>query len=161
MGFRLRKRIKIAPGLHINLSKSGVSTSIGKPGATVNIGKKGVKATIGIPGSGLSYSQNLTNGVTTEQSSKKSSLLSKLILGLFLLFVISAFLDKSPLESASYKTVEAKSLRVRTEPSTDSDVINQLKFGDRVQVKQTQNGWSLVESKQIKGWVASKYLADQ
>ena len=59
MGFKFRKRIKIAPGVNINLSKSGVSTSIGKPGATVNVGKNGVKATVGIPGTGVSYSQQL------------------------------------------------------------------------------------------------------
>ncbi|ELL0157605.1 DUF4236 domain-containing protein, partial [Escherichia coli] len=37
MGFRFRKRIRIAPGLAINISKSGVSTSIGPKGATTNI----------------------------------------------------------------------------------------------------------------------------
>ena len=41
MGFRFRKRIRIAPGLAINISKSGVSTSIGGKGSTINIGKKG------------------------------------------------------------------------------------------------------------------------
>lgn len=40
MGFRFRKRIRIAPGLAINISKSGVSTSIGGKGSTINIGKK-------------------------------------------------------------------------------------------------------------------------
>jgi len=37
MGFRYRKSIKIIPGVRVNLSKSGVSTSIGRPGATVNV----------------------------------------------------------------------------------------------------------------------------
>lgn len=58
MGFRIRKSIKIAPGLRINLSKSGVSASVGKRGATVNIGKNGVKSTIGIPGTGISHTVN-------------------------------------------------------------------------------------------------------
>ncbi len=56
MGFRLRKAIKILPGLKLNLTKNGISsTSIGKKGATVNLGKNGVSQTIGIPGTGLSY----------------------------------------------------------------------------------------------------------
>lgn len=55
MGFRFRKRIRIAPGLAINISKSGVSTSIGPKGATTNISGRGIKTTVGIPGSGLSY----------------------------------------------------------------------------------------------------------
>jgi hypothetical protein len=59
VGFKLRKTFKIAPGVKLNLSKSGLSTSIGGRGHTVNVGKKGVKATVGIPGSGLSYSKSI------------------------------------------------------------------------------------------------------
>ena len=56
MGFRFRKSLKILPGIRLNISKSGLSTSLGGPGATVNISRKGTRRTIGIPGSGLSYS---------------------------------------------------------------------------------------------------------
>ncbi|EDV3123758.1 DUF4236 domain-containing protein [Salmonella enterica subsp. enterica] len=67
MGFRFRKRIKIVPGIHINIGKTGItSASIGKAGATLNVGKKGVKTTVGIPGTGLSYtSDNLISGKKT------------------------------------------------------------------------------------------------
>lgn len=57
MPFRFRKIFKIAPGVKINLSKSGLSTSLGKAGASLNIGKKGVRTTLGIPGTGLSVSK--------------------------------------------------------------------------------------------------------
>jgi tetratricopeptide (TPR) repeat protein len=57
MGFRFYKSIKIAPGLRINLSKSGPSLSVGKPGATVNIGRRGTRTTVGAPGTGMSYSE--------------------------------------------------------------------------------------------------------
>jgi uncharacterized protein DUF4236 len=60
MGFRFRKSFKIAPGVRINLSKSGVSTSVGRRGATLNFSSKGTRATVGIPGSGLSASEMLT-----------------------------------------------------------------------------------------------------
>lgn len=60
MGFRFRKSIRILPGVRLNLSKSGVSTSIGGRGATINVGKKGVRGTVGLPGTGLSYSEMLT-----------------------------------------------------------------------------------------------------
>lgn len=53
MGFRFRRRIKIAPG--INLSRSGISTSLGVRGASMTVGKRGTTANVGIPGSGLSY----------------------------------------------------------------------------------------------------------
>jgi len=50
---RYRNRIKLAPGLNINLSKSGISTTIGPRGANVNIGKTGAYLNTGIPGTGL------------------------------------------------------------------------------------------------------------
>lgn len=56
MGFRFRKSVKIIPGVRLNFSKSGISTSIGGPGATVNLSNRGTRHTLGIPGSGLSYS---------------------------------------------------------------------------------------------------------
>lgn len=64
MGFKFRQRIKIAPGIHINIGKTGItSASIGKAGATLNVGKKGVKATAGIPGTGLSYTSGTCSRV--------------------------------------------------------------------------------------------------
>ena len=57
MGFRFRKSIKLFPGVRVNLSKSGVSASVGVKGATVNISDKGTRATVNIPGTGISYSE--------------------------------------------------------------------------------------------------------
>ena len=53
--FRFRKTFSILPGVRVNLSKTGVSSSIGGHGATVNVGKNGPMVTLGIPGTGLSY----------------------------------------------------------------------------------------------------------
>ena len=55
MGFRFQRRIKILPGVHLNFSKSGVSTSIGVRGAQMTFGKRGTRTTVGVPGTGLSY----------------------------------------------------------------------------------------------------------
>jgi len=57
MGLRYRKRVKVAPGVHLNISKSGISTSVGKRGSTVNFSSKGTRVTTGIPGTGISHSQ--------------------------------------------------------------------------------------------------------
>lgn len=57
MGFRFQKRIKILPGVTVNLGKRGISTSFGVRGARVNIGRKGVRSTLGIPGTGISYTK--------------------------------------------------------------------------------------------------------
>ncbi|MFU6937403.1 DUF4236 domain-containing protein [Pseudomonas aeruginosa] len=56
MAIRFRKSIKVAPGLRLNISKSGVSTSVGGKGLTANVSKRGVKTTASIPGTGLSAS---------------------------------------------------------------------------------------------------------
>ncbi len=64
MALRFQKRIKIFPGVYINLSKSGVSASLGGHGATVNVGHTGKRFfTLGIPGTGLSYRVPLTGAI--------------------------------------------------------------------------------------------------
>ncbi|MGI6792312.1 DUF4236 domain-containing protein [Aminivibrio sp.] len=59
MGIRFRKSITIAPGVRINLSKSGVSATLGVKGASLGIGKGGVHANVGLPGSGIFYRKKL------------------------------------------------------------------------------------------------------
>lgn len=59
MSFRFRRTIRIFPGIRVNLSKSGVSLSIGIPGCTFNISRHGIKRTFGIPGTGFSWSKKL------------------------------------------------------------------------------------------------------
>ena len=58
-GLRFQKRLKLLPGLNINLSKSGASATVGTKGAGVNIGPGGITTNAGIPGTGLSYRQKL------------------------------------------------------------------------------------------------------
>ena len=58
MGFRLSRHFKIAPGVRLNLSKSGASTSVGRRGAWITIGPKGTRSTVGLPGSGFSCTAN-------------------------------------------------------------------------------------------------------
>ena len=60
MGLRFRKIFSVIPGVRLNVSKSGVSTSLGGHGATVNVGTNGKRTvTVGIPGTGLSYNAPL------------------------------------------------------------------------------------------------------
>ncbi len=55
MGLRLWRRIKIAPGVTINVSKRGLSTSFGPRGAKITLGRGRVRKTVGLPGTGLFY----------------------------------------------------------------------------------------------------------
>lgn len=55
-GVRFQKRISVLPGVKINLSKTGVSSTVGGRGASVNVGMTGRRTiNLGIPGTGLSY----------------------------------------------------------------------------------------------------------
>jgi hypothetical protein len=59
MGFRFQRVLRIFPWLRLNVSKSGVSGSVGPRGADVNFGRHGVTTNAGIPGTGLSYRSKL------------------------------------------------------------------------------------------------------
>ena len=45
-------------GHHLNLSKGGVSTSLGVRGAHMTFGRRGRRETVGLPGSGLYATRN-------------------------------------------------------------------------------------------------------
>ena len=53
MGLRLRKSARLAPGLRLNFSMSGVSLTAGPRGGSVGIGRRGTYLNTGIPGTGL------------------------------------------------------------------------------------------------------------
>ena len=50
---RLWRRVRIAPGIRLNISKSGPSISLGPRGAHFTVGPRGRRETLGIPGTGL------------------------------------------------------------------------------------------------------------
>ncbi len=62
MALRFFKRVKLAPGVKLNISKSGPSVSVGPQGAALTVGKTGVRASAGIPGSGLRVVKKLDSG---------------------------------------------------------------------------------------------------
>src|SRR5262249_6023882 len=59
MPWRFRRSFRLLPGVRLNLSRSGVSTSIGVKGAHVTIGPSHTTASVGVPGTGLSYQQTI------------------------------------------------------------------------------------------------------
>ena len=73
MGWRFRKRIKIFPGIHMNISKSGISTNVGVKGASVTFGPKGTYVNTGIPGTGLYRRDKVSHGSTIDQTNKHNS----------------------------------------------------------------------------------------
>src|SRR5438046_8312783 len=50
MGLRVWRRVRIAPGLTVNLSRRGASVSAGGRGHWLTAGRRGLRGTVGIPG---------------------------------------------------------------------------------------------------------------
>ena len=62
MGWRFRRSFSVVPGLRLNLSKSGLSASIGGAPFTLNVGPRGLMGTASIPGTGISFRQHFGTG---------------------------------------------------------------------------------------------------
>lgn len=58
MGWSFRKRIRVAPGITLNLNKGLPSVTVGSSPVSMNIGRR-PRATVSVPGSGLSASTSL------------------------------------------------------------------------------------------------------
>lgn len=71
MAFRFFRRMRIAPGITLNLSKSGPSLSVGPRGAKMTVGPRGKRLTAGLPGTGLHYTKHVPHGAGS--SSKAAS----------------------------------------------------------------------------------------
>lgn len=63
---RFRKSINICKGVRLNLSKSGVSCTVGGKGLSLNLGKNGLFLNTGIPGTGLYDRKKLAGGRSRE-----------------------------------------------------------------------------------------------
>ena len=74
MSLRFRRRVRILPGVYLNLSRSGVSASVGIRGASMTLGQDGVYANLGIPGSGLSHRSRIDGkGTSTNKAERPSA----------------------------------------------------------------------------------------
>jgi magnesium-transporting ATPase (P-type) len=102
MGFRFYRRLRIAPGLSVNLSRSGPSLSLGVRGAHVTVGRKGVTKTIGLPGTGMFFTSRTgfhtgyhSAAAVTPQSAEQQVASDRHVeraIGVAVLIVLAAFL---------------------------------------------------------------------
>lgn len=58
MSLRFRRRLTLTRGLHLTLSRSGVSATVGVPGLRITLGQQPA-ISAGLPGSGISYREAL------------------------------------------------------------------------------------------------------
>lgn len=64
--------MKLAPGLRMNFSGSGVSWTVGPRGASLGFGKNGVHLNTGIPGTGFYSRQRIDNAGSISRSPRKA-----------------------------------------------------------------------------------------
>src|SRR6266852_2090150 len=62
MSLRFRRRIKILPGVHVNLGLHGAGLSVGPRGLHVGMNRRGRYASVGIPGTGLYAIHHVKSG---------------------------------------------------------------------------------------------------
>jgi hypothetical protein len=65
---RFRRSFRIAPGVRLNVGKSGVSASVGGREGHVSAGTGGVRATATLPGTGISYTVTTPHGAARRRS---------------------------------------------------------------------------------------------
>jgi hypothetical protein len=87
MGFRFRRRLSLGPGLRLNFSKSGVSTSVGGRGAWFTFGPKGTRTTVGLPGTGFSYTEQTS--AKQKSPARRGSTLAVAVLVLAVILVLA------------------------------------------------------------------------
>jgi hypothetical protein len=52
---RVFRRVRVLPGVSVNLSKSGPSLTLGVRGAHITFGQRRITRTVGVPGSGIYF----------------------------------------------------------------------------------------------------------
>ena len=72
MPVRFRRTFKIFPGVKINVSKGGISTTVGARGFHLTFNKHGIRQSIGLPGTGLSESSYLVKNDPDSEKEKDS-----------------------------------------------------------------------------------------
>lgn len=176
MGFRFRRSLKIAPGLRLNFSKSGISTSIGGPGATYNIGPRGTRTTVGLPGTGLLWTSTSGRGEASGSVDPAGSATGATrvpgcvwLLGILALIATVGMCNSkapspsvppaaAPPESSSY-FVRVRSANCRSAPASGARVISAVKRAESVEVSEKSGEWSHVVSGGRDCWVASDLLS--
>lgn len=89
MAFRFRRTMKIAPGVRLNLTKSGASVRVGPRGAGVTTGTSGTTVSAGIPGTGLNFSEKAKRADQPEPRRAETSNANKKMVPRFLVWLLA------------------------------------------------------------------------
>lgn len=93
MGIRFRKRVKIAPGVHLNIGKESAGVSVGSKCSGISYNSKtGARKRFSVPGTGVSYSEKIGGTSDVSLTSKKHKTIRKEVFSLAILIVIAGIL---------------------------------------------------------------------
>jgi len=165
MGFRFRRSVRLLPGIRLNFSGSGVSTSIGGKGATLNIGRRGARATVGLPGTGLSYSTPVGQPSPAVGSApRRFGYAWMLAIAGALAAVATCSMKQSGDPSAAGPAADAKTLYVaalslncRSQPSPAAPVKQAFPIGTAVRTGETHGDWTKAVEPDC--WMSSAFLS--
>lgn len=175
MGFRFRRSLRIAPGIRLNFTRSGLSATLGRRGASISVGSRGTRGHLGIPRTGLSYSERLTAGSASAPSSRAQTFgggcALVAVIGFLVLLVGMCSTPKtnnsanSGALSAPIATdtayVSATSVNCRSGPSTSSKVLAGLQKGDAAIILERSGTWTKVQGAAAACWISSALLSSQ
>ncbi len=106
MGWRLRRSVQVIPGVRLNFSKSGVSTTIGGRGLHTTYGRGRARTTVGVPGTGLSYTSTRSTRSATSSSGRGNPLFGMLLLAV----AAACYAGRSPIAGTIFVIFGAGSL---------------------------------------------------
>jgi hypothetical protein len=187
MGLRFRRSVRLFPGVRLNFSGSGISTSIGGRGGHVTYGHGHVRTTFGIPGTGLSWS-SVSRHSPGQPRAGNIGCMTVIFVGLLVWIIVPSSLHQirpensppsvsltksapvlasvspaartefiSPMEAHEQYVVAVNVLNQRDRP--DGNVVGILHRGALVDVFETTRGWARITSAQAPArWVSAKLL---
>lgn len=188
MSWLFRRSVRLFPGVRLNFSRSGITTTVGPRGARVTLGGKRTRVTTGIPGTGLYSTRLLPARPVRGDSDGSTANLAHRGLGfavLLLAVVLIAFCShrsseidptNRPLAAASLlvspPSVPSPTIRLEasspfvvaarslnTRDSPDGRIIDSLTHGSLVDVYEARDGWSRISpSAENARWVSTKLL---
>jgi len=185
MGLRFRRTLKLLPGVRLNISGSGITTSIGPRGARITLGGKRTRVTTGIPGTGLSYTTLLPRSDSQTGAATRRGTRMPYGVWIVMAFVVAAIwlgsnstptqhsVEPTPaitspsaapialVEPSNIGFVAVDALNVRDAPN--GSIVGSMARGTRVDVYETANGWSRLSMRGASPrWVsASRICAEE
>lgn len=73
MPIRFRRTFRVLPGVRVNVSKHGISTTVGPRGMHLTFNRYGVRQDVGLPGTGLSEASYLVKNNRRAQAEDEAA----------------------------------------------------------------------------------------